>query len=440
MLLGSEVESRVASFMCEHEMTSPGDNIIIGFSGGADSVCLLFILNKLKNKVSDFSSLKLHAVHLNHSIRGDEAKRDEEFVKGFCGNIGVSITAVTEDIPAIAKETGESEETVGRRIRYEFFRKKTEELGGGVIATAHHRNDSAETVLFNIARGTGLAGVTGIAPKRDGIIRPLMCLTRQEIEGFVEENKLEYVTDSTNADTAYTRNFIRHGIITPVEENINKNFILHINNLSETARKYKSYVDGQADEFIREKAIVHEGDSLIFLKKDLEELPDILLETIVMKAYHQVSKDGLDLSRERITSAVDSLRSDDTKGVTIEMPKGTALRISEGEAEFYRKEEKAETKPCFFMTGELKEILEKQGFAEFEYDGYTISLEITDDFTRNKNSDYTKYFNYDKINPNTCFRKKTSRRHDRYRLRGLKKKLKKSLSTEKSRNGYVKNA
>ncbi len=427
----SEVESRVARFMLKYEMTAPGDNIIIGFSGGADSVCLLFILNKLKNEVSDFSSLKLHAVHLNHSIRGDEAKRDEEFVKEFCGKISVPVTTVTEDIPAIARETGESEETAGRRIRYELFRKKIKELNGGVTATAHHKNDSAETVLFNMARGTGLAGITGIAPKRDGIIRPLMCLTRKVIEDYVEENDLEYVTDSTNSDTAYTRNFIRHEVIAPIEENINKNFIAHVNNLSETARKYKTYVDGQADEFIRGKAIVNKRDSLVFLKKDLDSLPDILLETIVMKAYRHVSKDGLDLSSERIEAAVEGIRSGGTEGVTIEMPKGAVLRISGGEAEFYGKEEKTETKPFFFMTGELKERLETMGSAGFEYDGYTIILEITDDFTKNTNSDYTKYFNYDKMTSNTCFRKRLPGDMISIDSEGSKKKLKKEFIDRK---------
>lgn len=191
-------------------------SIAVGFSGGADSVCLLHILSSLKDEYG----IILKAVHVNHNIRGEEADADERFVRDFCKNIGVELLVFSVDVPSVAKSKKLSLEECGRLVRYECFEK----AGCDAVAVAHTLSDSIETMLFNLARGTGVKGLGGISPARDpNIIRPLIDCTRKEIEEYCEKNGLDYVTDSTNLSDDYTRNHIRHNIV-PAFEKINSGF------------------------------------------------------------------------------------------------------------------------------------------------------------------------------------------------------------------------
>ena len=431
----TDIKERVAAFMHEHDMYGQKSNIIIGLSGGADSVCLLFVLKELQKEAPGSTSLYLHAVHVNHMIRGTEAERDETFVRALCKDLGVDLTVEKRDVPGTAGKTGESIETAGRRLRYEIFNEKIKDLGGGMIATAHHKNDSAETVIFNMARGTGLGGIAGIAPKRGNLIRPLMCLTRVEIEGFIKENNLDHVTDSTNSDTGYTRNFIRHKVIAPIEENINKNFTEHICRLSETARKYKSYVDMKAEDFIKDAVRDETGKAMAFLQKDLAGLPDILLETVIMKVYEKISGDAVDISSERIIAASRAIKSSHGRGRLIELPRGVSVSISSGKVGFFVKDETGlqtdEPEVLYFADEDLRSELAAGGRAEFHYGRYEINMELTDNFIKNANSDYTKFFNYDKITSNVCFRRRLPGDVIVIDSSGSEKKLKKEFIDRK---------
>jgi len=190
--------------------------VAVGFSGGADSVCLLDVLNSLKDEYG----IIVKAVHINHNIRGEEAKSDELFVKRFCENRGIELLVFNVDVPSLARQRKLSLEECGRQVRYECFEK----AGCDAVAVAHTLSDSIETMLFNLARGTGAKGLSGINPKREpNIIRPLISCTRREIEAYCSEKSLEYVTDSTNLSDDYTRNHIRHNIV-PAFEKINPDF------------------------------------------------------------------------------------------------------------------------------------------------------------------------------------------------------------------------
>ncbi len=191
-------------------------SVAVGFSGGADSVCLIDVLDKLEDEYG----FTVKAVHVNHNIRGDEAKSDELFVRSFCRSRGIELLVFSVDVPLIAKQRRLSLEECGRQVRYECFEK----AGCDAVAVAHTLSDSIETVLFNLARGTGARGLSGISPKREpNIIRPLISCTRKEIEAYCAANSLEYVTDSTNLSDDYTRNHIRHNIV-PAFEKINTEF------------------------------------------------------------------------------------------------------------------------------------------------------------------------------------------------------------------------
>lgn len=179
--------------------------IIIGLSGGADSILLAYLL------LQHFGAERLHAVHVNHCIRGEEADRDECFVKAFCVFHKLQLSVLKKDIPAISKRTGEGLEECARRVRYEAF----SEIAGdsGAIATAHNADDFAETVLMNLVRGTGPRGACGIPAKRDNIVRPLLSISRAEIEFLCAHFGLSFVVDSTNFSDEYTRNRLRHHVV-----------------------------------------------------------------------------------------------------------------------------------------------------------------------------------------------------------------------------------
>lgn len=189
-----------------HKMLSGGERVTAALSGGADSVCLLLVLKELEKVYS----LSVDAIHINHCIRGKEADSDEEFCRTVCDKLGVPFEVRRIDVPRLAEEKKQSLEEAARDARYSAFAEHTK---GGLLATAHTASDNAETVLFNLVRGTGLKGLCGIPPVRDNIIRPLIDVTREEVESFLGDRGQEFVTDSTNLETEYSRNKIRHNII-----------------------------------------------------------------------------------------------------------------------------------------------------------------------------------------------------------------------------------
>lgn len=208
------MRKKVLSCVREYAMFQPGDRVTVGFSGGADSCCLLHLLFSLQNALK----ISVSALHIHHGIRGEEADRDAEFCKLFCEAYGIPFAIQYVNVPHTAAETGESAEECARRLRYEALRIAAGETGK--IATAHTADDNAETVLWNLTRGTGLAGLCGIPPVRENIVRPLLVCTRREVEIYCAQQRLEFVTDSTNFSPDYTRNRIRHEVM-PVLADLN---------------------------------------------------------------------------------------------------------------------------------------------------------------------------------------------------------------------------
>lgn len=236
--MDSFITEKIIANINEHKMIAAGDTVVAAVSGGADSMCLLHFLYTNRETLG----IKLICAHVNHLIRGEQAFRDEKLVEDFCKENNIAFELARFDVPNISKETGESLEECGRRLRYEFFGSICE---NAKIATAHNLNDCAETVLFNLARGTGLKGLLGIPPVRDNIIRPIICLERGEIESYCDENSVSYVIDSTNLSTDYSRNKIRH-IVLPALNEINNSCISSIASCMK--------IVGDAEKFIKKKS------------------------------------------------------------------------------------------------------------------------------------------------------------------------------------------
>ncbi len=231
----------VLSVIKRYNMLENCDRIVVGLSGGADSVCLLSVLNSLKAEYG----FSLVAAHINHGIRGAEAQRDEESCKRLCESLNVPLEILHADIPTLSKQQGIGEEECGRIVRYDFFRSLAGERGK--IATAHNLNDNAETLLLNLVRGAGSKGACGIPPVRDNIIRPLIETDRKSIEKYCEENELQYVTDSTNLECEYSRNKIRIKVLPTLCE-INQNAVGALSGFASRMREQEAFLESVVNE------------------------------------------------------------------------------------------------------------------------------------------------------------------------------------------------
>lgn len=210
------VKNQTDSFISEKALLQKGDKIVVGFSGGADSTALLHYLKS--------GGYEVIACHLNHLLRGEESDRDEAFCREFAKSLGVPFEVKRVDVSSLSKKRKQSAEETGRNERYAFFEETRLRYNADKIATAHTLSDNAETVVFNLARGSGAKGLCGIPPTRGRIVRPLLSVTRAEVEAYCEEQGLSYVTDSTNLKDDYTRNKIRHSVIPTLLE-INGGFL-----------------------------------------------------------------------------------------------------------------------------------------------------------------------------------------------------------------------
>ncbi len=224
----------------KYNMISTGDRVVVALSGGADSVSLLDALCSLKEKYN----LTIYAAHLNHNLRGEEAERDENFCKILCKNYEVELFIKSIDIHTLASEQKISEELCGRNERYKFFDELSVRLNAK-IATAHSASDNAETLIYNIARGSSVRGLSAIPPKRGRIIRPLIEVSRAQIEEYCKQKGLAFVTDSTNLTDDYTRNRIRHSVMGTLRD-INPQLEQSVSQLSESAREVTDYLNKQA--------------------------------------------------------------------------------------------------------------------------------------------------------------------------------------------------
>lgn len=233
------MRDKVLQTIRDGSLLEQGDRVTVGLSGGADSVALLCVLQELRCELG----ISLQAVHVNHCLRGAEADRDEAFCEALCRSIGVSFASVRCDVPAYCAGHRVSEEVGARVLRYEALRRAA---AGGKIATAHHLEDHAETVLLNLVRGTALDGLCGIPLKRDDIIRPLLFCTRGEVEEYLSARGQSYCTDSTNLNDSTARNRLRHTVL-PILCEMNPSFYRGVLRMTRALSADREFLDEQAD-------------------------------------------------------------------------------------------------------------------------------------------------------------------------------------------------
>lgn len=269
------MKQKIIDTIKKYNLIENGDSIVIGVSGGPDSICLLHLLNEIKNELN----FKIYVAHINHMIR-KEADEETEYVKDFCKNLGIECYIKRIDVIEIANNLKRGTEETGRKIRHEFFNEILEKTNSNKIATAHNNNDKVETILMNILRGSGSNGLKGIEPIRDNkYIRPLINTSREDIEEYCNTNKLNPKIDKSNHENIYTRNKIRNIVIPYIKKEFNPNIIKTINRLSEVATEENEYLNKVTEEAFNKISI------------DIEEQQDIAIHTSHFTPHTSIALD-----------------------------------------------------------------------------------------------------------------------------------------------------
>ncbi len=259
-----EVLEKVRIFIRQHHLLQDESRVVVGLSGGSDSVCLAHILDKLGYEVV--------AAHCNFHLRGEESMRDEQFVVSLCQQMGWNLHQEDFDTVVYARQKGISIEMAAREYRYDWFKRLKEEVGAEAIAVGHHQDDNVETLLLNLTRGTGIKGLCGMQPKNGDVVRPLLCLTRKDILTYLEDVHQTYVTDHTNLEDDFARNKVRLDVL-PLLETINqgamKNLASTQENLTEVMKVYQQAMQDAITNCVEQK---ENGEIHIDIQK-LQTLP-----------------------------------------------------------------------------------------------------------------------------------------------------------------------
>jgi len=269
----NQLENKVLNTIKDYDLIKAQDKIVLGVSGGPDSICMLDIIYNFykdgilgteKNHESGTAlTEKLVVAHVNHLIR-EEANDDEIYVKKFCEEKGIDFYSKSIDVQNLANNNKIGTEEAGRKARYDFFDEVMEKTKANKIAIAHNKNDNVETIFMHILRGSGINGLKGIEPKRDKYIRPLIECERSEIEQYCKEKGLEPRIDKTNFENIYTRNKVRNVVIPYVKKEFNPNIIDTIDRLSKIVKSEEEYIDKQVEK-IYEKLFIEQNEKQIVL-------------------------------------------------------------------------------------------------------------------------------------------------------------------------------
>ncbi|MBQ8254739.1 MAG: tRNA lysidine(34) synthetase TilS [Clostridia bacterium] len=382
-------------------MLKEGTSVLVGFSGGADSSLLLSLL-------SQTDGITVAAAHLNHGIRGEEALRDEYFCRRFCDENNIALYVKRVDVPKLAADGGLGIEEAARNARYEFFNDVCAEHGYDVIATAHNADDNLETVLFHLVRGTGLDGLCGIPPVRDNIIRPIIQYSKEEIFDGCREYGIPFVTDSTNNDTTYSRNYIRREIIPKLKE-LNPSLCESVTGSVELLKRDACYLN----EIAREHSL-SEG------RQTLSALPDPILSRVLL---YNMKENDITVERSRINEMMMAIRS---RSAHISISLCGATFVCDRDLVYFINESKSNGF-CFPLKMGLNVINENTAIGVYPSD-ISSEKDIINDKNIYKLSIQAKISSA-KINNNTVIRSRKN--GDVYRQGGMTRKVKKLIQSLK---------
>ena len=424
-----QLRKQVAGVIREYNLFSAKDRILIGVSGGPDSVALLSLIYNTSRTNPPYSEIFI--AHLNHSIRGRESDEDEQFVNALAEKYEVSLIAEKRDIIEIARERKISQEEAARDERYRFFESAAEKAGANVIAVGHNADDNAETVLHRIIRGTGITGVSGIRPKRKLtpistiiLVRPLLFTWRKDITAYLEEENLSYRVDSTNIEKDKLRNRIRMELIPHLEENYNAKIKKSLAMLGETALQNSDYLEAKAKALF-EDVLINREVSLEAAVLDINKLiesPQILQQMIIKEAIVRLDIPLKKLSNKNYKDILNTLNSKKTSAINV-VKEYLNVRREGNELHLSKNRYCAEETPVISET-EIKvpgvtELVNMNCRVRTEI--IEIKKDFLEEFKRNKTS-YEEAVDFDKISmPLTVRTRKSGDRFQPFGSSGLKK-------------------
>lgn len=384
---------KVKNYVKKWDMLKSEDSVVVGVSGGADSICLLWVLKELQKECQ----FELIAVHVNHGLRGADADADEAYVKQFCAENNILCESYFANVELIAKNRKQSTEEAGREVRREIFERVINSHGGTKIALAHHQNDNAETFLIHLARGTGVKGLAGILPVNGNVIRPLLCVKREEIEEFLQAKGISYCEDQTNKSDEYTRNRVRNHVIPYLQEEINPKVIEHMNETMEQIRQVQDYLEEQVSVFW-EPCVMERAKGYIILEEQYQSVPEAIKPLLLKRVLSHVSGREKDLEAVHVKQLQDLFGKQ--TGRKLNLPyQMEGKRVYQGISIYLKEEITPDMKEiCFEFRG--TEQVFRQG--EMAIHCRVIERDKVIDKSLEKNN--TKWFDYDIIKNNICIR------------------------------------
>lgn len=390
---------KVLSYIKDNNLIEFGDKVLVAVSGGPDSICLLNILFKLKEDLN----IDIGVAHLNHMLRGEDALGDEEYVINTCEKMNISCFVKRMDIETYSKEQKLSCEMAGRNARYDFFDEIMKKEGYSKVATAHNANDQAETILFRLMRGTGLEGLGGIKVSRDNkIVRPILCLSRREVEDYIQVNNLNPRIDKTNFEKIYNRNKIRLDILPYMKENFNDDIIQTLNRMSILIQKDNQFIEKIALSFYNKYCI--ESKNYFIIKKEMFKEDEVVINRVLRNAITKYSKSNYDFEMKHIYEILQLSKKN--SGKIIDLPNKIYAENIYGDIYIKHRKEKN------FNSNEKKqEINIDKGnvdnnnvdFNDFKIEFLVIENYINTKLNLEKNN-FIKYFDLDQIIKNISVR------------------------------------
>ena len=280
------MKNKILKFINENNLIEQNEKVVLGVSGGPDSMCMLDNLRKIREE----SLLKFDFVvaHINHMIR-EEATGDEQYVENYCKNHDIKFYAKRIDVTGFANNNKMGLEEAGRKVRYDFFNEVLKKENAHKIAIAHNKNDKAETIIMNLLRGSGLAGLRGIEPKRNNkYIRPILVLERTEIEKYCEENKLNPRIDKTNFINDCTRNKIRNIVIPYIKDEINPNIIENLNRLSKIVSDEDEFIQSFAEDIFNKILLEQKENQIVLDLKSFNKQEKVIKKRIIIYSINKI--------------------------------------------------------------------------------------------------------------------------------------------------------
>lgn len=414
---------KVLTYIEDNSLIKAGDRILVALSGGPDSVCLLNLLIELRDNLK----IEIGAAHLNHMLRGKDALGDEAYVREICERYNIPCYVKQVDINKYAKENKLSSETAGRDARYNFFDEIISKHGFNKIATAHNANDQAETILFRLMRGTGLEGLGGIKASRDDkIIRPILCLSRDEVESYIEEKHLNPRIDKSNFEKIYNRNKIRLDMLPYIKEHFNNDIVQTLNRMSILLQKDNDYLENLSKDYYNKYCFIID-DSMVIKHEAFDE-DEAIISRVIRYALVEHSKSSYDFEMKHINEVIQLAKKN--SGKRVDLPNKIYAENIYGDIYIKKKVKKEKTD----IKSEI--IIDKQELdgKVIQFNDYKIEFSIitnNDEKVLFNKDKLKKYFDLDSIENSVVIRKRKD--GDKITPLGMKgsKKLKDIFINEK---------